>query len=96
MSKKVDFKLNLQGLNELMKSPKMAAHLNTAAQAVAANAAGISGLPDGYEVEAAHPLSFAGIASVSTATRKARADCYENDTLVKAVGQAGLSMNKGR
>ena len=95
MSKKVDFKLNLSGLNELMKSPEMAAHLNTAAQAVAANAAGISGLPDGYEVEAAHPLSFAGIAAVSAATREARADCYENDTLVKAVGQAGLSMNKG-
>lgn len=38
----------------------------------------------------------AGIAAVSAATREARADCYDNDTLIKAAGQAGLSMNKGR
>lgn len=95
MSKKVEFKLNLPGLNELMKSPAMLDHLSKAAQTVAANAAGISGLPDGYEAEAAHSLSFAGIASVSTATKEAAVDNSKNDTLVKAVGQAGLSMNKG-
>lgn len=76
----VKFELNLQGLNELMKSPEMAAVVNDAAARIAA-AAG-----DGYEVEAAHPLSFDNIGSVRAATYEAYYDALENGTLEKALG----------
>lgn len=80
----VKFKLNLPGLNELMKSGEMQAILNEAAGKIAA-AAG-----DGYEVEAAHPISFVGIASVRAATYAARKDESENMTLEKAVGSVSI------
>ena len=80
MSKAVTFKLNLAGLNELMKSPEMMDIENQAAQQIA-SAAG-----DGYEVEAAHPISFVAIASVFPATRKAKRDNRANNTLEKAAG----------
>lgn len=77
----VRFKLNLPGLNELMKSAAMQGVLNSAASSIAAAA----GSGD-YKVEAAHSISFIAIASVSAATRKARKDCNENNTLLKAAG----------
>lgn len=80
MAKSFDFKLNLRGLNTLMKSAPMKDALNSAAQ----QAAGAAG--DGYAVESAHPISFVAIASVRAATWKARRDNNKNDTLEKAVG----------
>jgi hypothetical protein len=77
---KVKFKLNLPGLNELMKSAAMQGILNSAAASIAASAG------DGYEIEAAHNINFIGIASVKAATRAARKDCSENKTLLKAAG----------
>lgn len=77
---KVKFKLNLRGLNDLMKSGEMQSVLDSAAGKIAA-AAG-----DGYEVESAHPLSFTAIASVHAATYDSYYDCLENDTLLKAAG----------
>ena len=74
-----NFKLNLKGLNQLMKGPEMAAVLNTAADAVAA-AAG-----DGFGVERSHPLTFDGIASVFAETYEARKACREDDVLKPAV-----------
>lgn len=82
MSEKVRFKLNLAGLNELMKSGEMQAVLNSAAGQIA-GAAG-----DGYEVENAHPISFVAIASVRAATYEARRENSENNTLLKAAGGA--------
>lgn len=77
---KIRFKLNLRGLNDLMKSGEMQAILNDAAGRIA-SAAG-----EGYEVEAAHPLSFAAIASVRAATYDSYYDALENKTLEKAIG----------
>lgn len=82
MADKIRFKLNLAGLNELMKSGEMQAVLNSAAGQIA-GAAG-----DGYEAEAAHPISFVAIASVRAATSEARRENSENNTLLKAVGGA--------
>lgn len=76
----VRFKLNLPGLNELMKSAAMQGVLNSAAASISA-AAG-----NGYEVETAHNINFIAIASVRAATGKARKDCNENKTLQKAAG----------
>ena len=80
MSDRIRFKLNLPGLNELMKSGEMQALLNDAAGKIAAGAG------EGYEVEAAHAINFVGIASVRAATWKAKKDNSENDTLYKAAG----------
>lgn len=82
MSERIRFKLNLAGLNQLMKSGEMQAVLNSAAGQIA-GAAG-----DGYEVETAHPISFVAIASVRAATYEARKENSENNTLLKAAGGA--------
>lgn len=74
------FKLDMRGLNALMKSGEMQGVLDSAAQQIA-QAAG-----DGYEVESAHNLSFAAIASVRASTYDSYYDCLENNTLLKAAG----------
>lgn len=76
----VKFKLNLAGLNQLMKSGEMQDVLNSAADQIAGSAG------DGYEVETAHSINFVAIAAVHAKTKKARRDNSENNTLLKAVG----------
>ena len=78
------FKLNLKGLNELMKSPDMQGVLNMAAAQIQAQAG------DGYEVESAHPISFVAIASVRTGDYKAMLDNSKHNTLLKAAGSVKI------
>lgn len=78
------FKLNVAGLNAVMKSPEMQALLTRAAEGIR-GAAG-----DGYEVEPAHPISFVAIASVRTGDFKSRLDNSSNNTLLKAAGSVKL------
>ena len=82
MAKNVEFKLNLPGLNALMKSGEMQSILNAAAQSIASSAG------DGYEavIEQAHPISFIAIASVRTKNKKGRMDNNQNNTLLKVTG----------
>ena len=80
MSSGFEFKLNLPGLNELMKSPEMCATLNSVAASIQSRAGA------GYEIESAHPISFVGIAAVYPATKEARKDNLANNTLLKAKG----------
>lgn len=81
---KENFKLNLPGLNELMKSTEMAEVLNTAADQIAAKCG------EGYEVERAHPISFVGIASVRADTIEAKVDNRKNNTILKAAGSVKI------
>lgn len=81
---KANFKLNLPGLNELMKSTEMAEVLNTAADQIAAKCG------EGYEVERAHPISFVGIASVRADTIEAKVDNRKNNTILKAAGSVKI------
>ena len=92
---KVDFKLNLPGLNELMKSAEMQSVLNDAASQIAdfANANASPRIKDaqgGYEIEPAHPIRFISVASVSTANFPAMLDNSKHNTLEKAVGSVKL------
>ena len=80
MSKNVQFKLNLPGLNALMKSGEMQSVLNSAASSIASSAGA------GYEVESAHSIKFIAIASVRAADFRARLDNAKNNTLLKAAG----------
>lgn len=84
---KVDFKLNLAGLNELMKSPEMQSALQQAGSAVA----GSAGVDYGVRV---HQASFVAIANVYPDSKEAAADNYKNNSLLKALGSVGLSMKK--
>lgn len=85
---KSDFQLNLQGLNELMKSQEMQNVLEAAGNSVT----GIAGGDYGVRV---HLASFVAIANVYPNSEKAASDNYKNNTLVKALGASGLSMTKG-
>lgn len=78
------FKLNVRGLNEIMKSPEMQAVLNGAA----AQIRGAAG--DGYAIETAHPISFVAIASVRTGDFMTRLDNSRNNTLLKAAGSVKI------
>lgn len=80
-----DFELNLPGLNELMKSQEMQAVLTQAGNAVASAAGGDYGVRT-------HVASFVAIANVYPDSAKAAKDNMENNTLVKALGAAGLTM----
>lgn len=87
MADKVKFKLNLPGLNELMKSPEMEAHLERVGETVASMAG-----PDyGSRV---HQASFVAICNVYPDSKEAAKENYEDNTLIKALSAAGLSMSK--
>ena len=87
MANNVKFKLNLPGLNELMKSSEMQSALLSAGQAVA-NSAGSD-----YAAEV-HTANWIAIANVYPDSKRAASENYKENTLLKAVGSAGLKMEK--
>lgn len=78
-----EFELNLAGLNELMKSSEMQAHLETASARVAE----LAGNDFGHRVGVA---SFAAIGNVFAENKKAAKKAYKDNTLLKALGSSGL------
>lgn len=76
------FKLNRQGVRELMKSPEMQVVLNKKAQEVAKIA---NTSASGYVVDTYTGKTRAN-ASVYAKTSKARKDNYKNNTLLKSLG----------
>lgn len=86
--KKVRFKLDIKGLNELMKSDEMQAVLEEAGSQVA-SAAG-----EGYGTRV-HTASYVAIANVYPETDEESRENRKENTLLKAVSSAGLSMQKG-
>ena len=87
MAKKVEFKLDINGLRELMKGSEMQAVLDEAGAAVASAAGG----DYGYRT---HVASYVAITNVFPESKEAAHDNYENNTLIKALGGAGLNMRK--
>lgn len=83
----VEFKLNLQGLNELMKSPEMQAVLDEAGDRVCA----IAG--DGY-VTSSRTGNYIGFCNIYPDDSKAAKDNSQNNTLLKALSSVGLRMSK--
>lgn len=76
------FKLNRQGVRELLQSPEMAQICQEEAEKVAARAG------EGYEVDTHVGLNRVN-ASVSAATRAAYYDNLKNNTLLMALGGGG-------
>ena len=87
MAKKVEFELDINGLRELMKGPEMQAVLQEAGDAVASGAGGDYGVR-------VHVADYVAIANVFPESKEAAKDNYENNTLLKALGSAGLKMGK--
>lgn len=87
MAKNVEVKLNLPGLNELMKSSEMQAHLAQAGRAVASAA--------GEEYDCAtYVINYIAIENVFPTTVKAAIDNSNDNTLIKALGAVGLPLKK--
>ena len=84
---KVDFELNIAGLNELMKSPEMQDALREAGTVVATSAGGDYGVR-------VHEANWIAIANVYPDSAEAAKDNYENNTLLKALGSSGLRMKE--
>lgn len=87
MANRVKFKLNLPGLNELMKSPEMQDALLEAGQAVA-QAAGSD-----YAAEV-HTASWIAISNVYPDSKTAAHENFKDNTLLKAIGSVGLKQTK--
>ena len=85
---KVKFKVNLKGLNELMKSPEMQTALTEAGQAVR------NSLGEGYKVETA-VLDFIAITRVRAESQEAIKESFRDNTLLTALSGSGLRMTKG-
>lgn len=84
---KVEFELNLSGLNQIMKSAEMQGVLERAGESVARNA----GANYGSRV---HVANFVAITNVYPENWDARRDNMANNTLVKALGSSGCAMHK--
>ena len=93
MAANVEIKLNLLGLNELMKSPEIESALREAGEAVASKASAVSeGAEYGVRTATARWISVANVYPNSEDAAKAN---YEDNTLLKAAGEVGLKMSKG-
>ena len=84
----VKVKLNLPGLNELMKSAEISQAVLEAGQAVA-QAAGAD-----YAAEV-HTANWIAIANVYPDSKQAAHDNFKDNTLLKALGSVGLKQTKG-
>lgn len=87
MANRVKFKLNLPGLNELMKSPEMQDALLEAGQAVAQSAG------SDYAAEV-HTASWIAISNVYPDSKQAAHENFKDNTLLKAIGSVGLKQTK--
>ena len=85
---KIEVKIDIHGLNELMKGPEIQAHLKTAGDAVARSA--------GTDYDSSvHVADFVAIANVYPNSKEAAKENYESNTLLKAISSVGLNTRKG-
>ena len=83
----VKVKLNLKGINEVMKSPEILAACEAAGRAVA-NAAGPDhGIQSGL-------LDYIAYCDVVAETKEAKRANYEDNVALKAVSAVGLKLTK--
>ena len=83
----VDFKLDINGLRELMKSSEMQAQLRMAGGAVASSAG------SGYATEI-HQGDYTAICVVYPDTPEAYEEAAEQNVLLNGIGAAGLHVGK--
>ncbi len=84
---KVKVKLNLKGINEVMKSGEILAACEQAAREVGS----MSGIDT--EIQSG-TINYIAYANVYPADKKAAKENYDNNSLLKAVSAAGLKVTK--
>ena len=89
---RVKVELNLPGINAVMKSPGVQAHLQAAGEHVAALAGEISG---GEKFGArTHQADWIAVTNVYPDSREAAKANAEDNVLLKALGASGLKLSK--
>lgn len=82
---KVDFKLNLPGLNELMKSPEMQSILTEKGAEVMARANGNVQIPDARFSMDTKTINWIAVTTVRADNNEAIAENLRNNTLLKSL-----------
>ena len=85
---KVKVKLNLKGINEVMKSSQISAACEAAGQAVASAAGPDYGTHTGV-------MSYIAYCNVYPDSKEAAKENFEDNTILKAVSAVGLPLTKG-
>ena len=88
MSKEIDFKLDLPGLNQLMKSPEMQAILAQKGAQVAAAANSNAQSSRAHYSTDTKTINWIAVTTVRADNGAAVHDNLENNTLLKALGSA--------
>ena len=83
----VKVKLNLKGINEVMKSPEILSAVEAAGQAVA-NAAGAD-----YTTRSGL-INYIAYCNVYPDSKEAAQENFEDNTVIKAVSAVGLKLTK--
>ena len=97
--KVIDFKLNLKGINELMRdNTALQKILLDNAQSIADNASGMSG--EKYEADIEYrtdmrKLNWVAVATAFPGSKEAARDNLRHNTLEKAFRASGLPTHKG-
>lgn len=86
MTKKVDFKLNLRGLNELMKGPECQSVLAERGSEVLSRADGMKEIKRAEYSASTKPLNWIAVTTVRCDNALAVKDCLKHNTLIKALG----------
>lgn len=92
MSSRIKVRLNLAGVNAMMRSPEVQAALQDAGDAVARQASDM-GRGAAYEAST-HLARWVAITNVYPASQEAAHDNFAHNTLLKAAGAAGLFPTK--
>ena len=87
MSKKVDFKLNVQGLNQLMKSPEMQSVLDQHGAKVEQTANANATDPDAKYSRSIFVGRYVAISQVRADNGEAIHENLETNNLLKSLGQ---------
>lgn len=86
---KVRFKLNLPGLNKLMKSPEMQAILTEKGAQVMARANSNAHIPDAEYGMDTKTINYIAITTIRAENGEAVAENLNNNTLLKALSGGG-------
>ena len=87
MANKVEVKLNLQGINEVMKSPEIQSACEEAGRAVAQAAGSEYGTSSGT-------INYIAYCNVYPDSEDAAKENFEENSILKAVSAVGLKMTK--
>ena len=85
---KVGIKLNMPGINAVMKGGGIQSVLKAAGDSVASSAG------EGYAAEV-RTINWIAVCNIYPDSKQAAKDNYKNNSLLKALSSSGLKMTKG-